>query len=143
MDANIQDIARHHSANWMSDIPISGPEDVVIDHANSVAYFSSQDRSAAEWVVWGLLRRRAVDWTQRGCIYKLDLNSARPAPVKMTDDLAAGEGFHPCGIDLLKQESERDRLFVVNWPAPQQFSIEVFEVESNKLHWTCPGFVEG
>ena len=122
------------AAYWIGDLAILGPEDVTIDQSAKVAYVSSQDRRAAEWLLWGLLRQRTVDWTQRGCIYKLDLNSPRTAAFRMTDDLAAGEDFHPAGIDFRACGNGCDRLFVVNWPAPQEFSIEVFEIHDDTLH---------
>ena len=122
-----------HSGSWLRDLDIPGPEDVVVDRSKNIAYVSSQDRSGSEWVVWGMLRQRVTRWEKPGAIYTLNLDDRDPVPRRMTVKLPALRSFHPCGIDLHVAPDGGRRLFVVNWYAPNEYAVEVFDVDGDTL----------
>lgn len=121
-----------HSATWLDDIPVLGPEDVAIDHAAGLAYVSSQDRLGWRWLLPGVLRERDVDWTARGRLYGIDLRK-KSSLSELDVPLPPGSGFHPAGIDLHVDPAGRRRLFVVNWRTATEFSIEVFDIVGGRL----------
>lgn len=127
MDANVRTDSRAHSPNWIGDLPILGPEDIAIDREAGVAYVSSQDRRAAEWLLPALVRQRATAWTERGRIYKVSLRDGLSAE-EMPVATPSGVDFHPAGIDLFVSPDGKRRLFVVNWQSSTAFSIEVFDL---------------
>jgi arylesterase / paraoxonase len=110
-------------------IDLTGPEDVAIDHKHGIAYISSQARKRP------LANERAA-----GAIYMLDLKSDNLNAKNVTAVLAPQlRSFHPLGIDLFIDASERARLLVVNH-ANGGCRIEVFAVadrEQGVLEHVC------
>lgn len=102
-------------------IDLPGPEDVAVDHEHGIAYISSQAR-----------KRPLADERASGAIYALDLKSDNLKAKNVTDALAPQlRSFHPLGIDLFIDASERARLLVVNH-ANGGCRIEVFAVANRE-----------
>jgi hypothetical protein len=119
--------------SWPKNLAIPGPEDFVIDRAAHIAYLSSQDRSGSEAVMGGLLRMKANRWEVRGSIYQMDLNDPDLSLWQLADDFPKNKGFHPVGMDLHVNPDGSRRLFIVNWPGPNQYAVEIFDLETNRL----------
>ena len=132
MDADMSRRSRTHSTNWIGDIPVLGPEDIAIDHEAEIAYVSSQDRLRTKWWLPSVLGERTTDWNERGRIYSVDLRKGLTAQ-EMNVDLPPDRNFHPTGIDLYVSPSGDRRMFVVNWRAESEFSIEVFDIAEGEL----------
>lgn len=130
---------------------IPGPEDIVIDHGRGWAYVSSQSRP--RWLLGALPSSNA----QQGAIFGLDLKQDRPQPINLTDDLFASQfpsaaprtaaggksgrlplvrpdgGFHPAGISLYQKAGSANRLFAVNGRSSAHRTVEIFEVEDERI----------
>ena len=132
MGADMSRGSRAHSANWIGDIPVLGPEDIAIDHEAGIAYVSSQDRLRTKWWLPGVLGKRTTDWNERGRMYSVNLRKGLTAQ-EMNVVLPADSDFHPTGMDLYVDPSGDRRMFVVNWRAESEFSIEVFDITQGKL----------
>lgn len=104
---------------------VVGPEDVVVHPRTRIAYVAGYDRRAAE-------RGQATP----GAIWSWPLDRPDSAPRNLTP--GAGTEFQPHGLGLwLAPEGRRDRLFVVNHPAPGSGKpphvVEAFEIDGDAL----------
>ena len=104
---------------------VIGPEDIVVNPRTRIAYVSGCDRRAAE-------RGEA----KPGAIWAWPLDRPDAVPRNLTP--GAGIDFQPHGLGLwLAPEGARDRLFVVNHPAPAsgkpKHTVEVFEIDGDSL----------
>ncbi|MBU6281267.1 SMP-30/gluconolactonase/LRE family protein [bacterium] len=113
---------------------VVGPEDVVVHPRTRIAYAAGYDRRAAE-----------RGEPSPGAIWSWPLDRPNTAPRNLTP--AAGIDFQPHGLGLwLAPEGGRDRLFVVNHPAPgsgkPKHSVDVFEIDGETLtpvaSWSDP-----
>jgi arylesterase / paraoxonase len=127
---------------------LPGAEDIVIDQQTGWAYIASQARPPG-----GLPAIMRL----QGALYGLDLKQDHAVPVNLTDLLfaqgffspdaapaqeAGGESeplvrpkgsFHPRGISLFKGEDGSRRLFVINHRTPTRMTVEIFDVEEDRL----------
>jgi arylesterase/paraoxonase len=103
-------------------LPLAGAEDITIDHAAGRAYISSEDR-------WP----KAGEMPQPAGIYGLDLANDRARPINLTADLPSGFVFHPHGLSLFCDETDKRRLFVINHRGTEDHVVEVFDVDRDRL----------
>ncbi|MFN2375311.1 MAG: strictosidine synthase family protein [Candidatus Binatia bacterium] len=111
----------HHTGDCRTVTGAVGAEDVTIHPEAGVAYLSADDRRAT-----------AAGRPVRGEIYSLDLRSNAALPVPLTRGSPAD--FHPHGISLWRGEDGGERLFVINHPAAGGHTVEIFDVEPDRLH---------
>jgi arylesterase / paraoxonase len=104
-------------------IGLPGPEDVVVDHGRGIAFISSQERT-----------RPFKQASRSGAIYALDLKKDDTLCVNLiTQKLLQKIGaFHPLGIDLFVDESQRKRMAVVN-NVEGDCRIEIFELQGRTI----------
>ncbi len=101
------------------EIPIKGAEDLTIDYEDNLMIISAFDRKGA-----------VKEENPTGGIYLVNLNNQPFEAVRLDDGL--GDGFHPHGISLFKNDSADYRLLVVNHQKGQH-SIELFDLTDGKL----------
>ncbi len=97
----------------VKEIALAGAEDMTIVYASGMVFISAYDRAG---------EKRGENPT--GGIYVMDLNDPALTPIRLDDDL--GEGFHPHGISVLKVDSARYRMWIVNHQRSKH-TIEVFD----------------
>lgn len=96
---------------------IPGAEDIDTDPKTGKIYVSSMDRRA-----W------AVEATTQGAIYAL---SVAPNGTTATDlNAQSPDGFRPHGISIYR-DNDVARLFVVNHPAADKSTVEIFDIADN------------
>lgn len=117
-----------HSDYICSAVKLAGPEDIVIDHENGLAFIGSFDRRAS-------IRGEQAS----GGIYGYSLLADKPELVNLTADYA--EQLHPHGIDLYISPSGERFLFVINMGGTGAYvgttegsTVEIFEYVDGKLH---------
>ncbi|PCI87173.1 MAG: hypothetical protein COB24_07135 [Hyphomicrobiales bacterium] len=97
-----------------------GPEDMFADYDNGMLYISASPRHDEK-------TRFATD----GGIYVLDMNANDDKITPMMADL--NERFRPHGISLFTLKDGAKRLFVINHPAKNQSTVEVFDLVAEQL----------
>lgn len=107
---------------------VPGPEDIIVDHKNNVAFVSALDRRAIM-----ATSGKAGD-AIRGGIYVIDLTQPvdqwQLAPVTPAEPAA----LRPHGIDLYEGEDGSRRLFVVNHAPDGTEAVLIYDVaEDNSL----------
>src|SRR5512143_1155932 len=103
-------------------IEMPGPEDIVIDHAASVAFVALQQRLSAS----GKLLN--ADDMPGGAIFALDLNSEPLAKRLLADQTSLGFPFHPRGCSLFTGKSGERRLMVISDRTTADHVVEIFDV---------------
>lgn len=98
---------------------IPGPEDIVMDYSDGIAYISSDDR-----------RAQALGKPVNGAIFRYDMDTK--VYTRMEADLPFE--FHPHGIDLFHASNDRTLLYVVNHRSDGHY-VEKFQIKGNKLHY--------
>jgi arylesterase/paraoxonase len=96
-----------------------GAEDIAIDPASGLALVSSDDR-----------RKTRAGTPVRGAIYQVDFQT-KPAKIRNLSEASAPADFHPHGISLFTDPSDRSKwLFVVNHPKAGP-RIELFRYQGD------------
>ncbi|MCH2191000.1 MAG: hypothetical protein MK188_08765 [Gammaproteobacteria bacterium] len=100
----------------------SGPEDIVIDAANEVAFISADDRRFNR-------KQLEVDRNadlKEGGIWLLDLAKEDTQALSLNADV--GPRFHPHGIDLLTLADGKRELYVINHRSTDEHEVIIFNV---------------
>ena len=98
---------------------IPGAEDFAISREDGFLLISSDDRAA-----------RITGGPRKGGIYFLDLEEPAAQPSLISDKFS--KAFFPHGISLIKIDSTRYKLFVINH-VEGKHSVEVFQLEGENL----------
>jgi len=119
---------KFHSDYETTVVKLAGPEDIVIDYENGMAFIGSFDRRAS------IRGERAP-----GGIYGYSLLTERPELVNLTADF--GAQLHPHGIDLYISPSGERFLFVINMGGTGAYvgttegsTVEIFKFVDGKLN---------
>ena len=104
-------------------IEVPGPEDILIDHAASIAFVASQQRMSDTGKVLG------GDDMPGGSIFALDLSS-ETTPVKrlLANEDSLGFPFHPHGCSLFTGKNAERRLMVISHRSASDHVVEIFDV---------------
>ena len=103
-------------------IEVPGPEDIVIDHAASVAFAVSQQRMSMSGELLD------ADHMPGGSIFALDLNSEPLAKRLLDDQASLGFPFHPRGCSLFTGKNAERRLMVISDRTANDHVVEIFDV---------------
>jgi sugar lactone lactonase YvrE len=99
---------------------VVGPEDVVIDRDEGLAYVSSFDKRHLKL---------------QGALYVYDLDASDPRAERVETNYP--DSFHPLGASLFKGDG-RTTLFVVNRLSEKASRIERFDVAGRRLRYLGP-----
>jgi arylesterase/paraoxonase len=108
-------------------IEIPGPEDIVIDHAASIALVASQQRVSAS------RKLLEPDEMPGGAVYGLDLNAVPLAKRPLVDQASLGFAFHPRGCSFFAGETGDRRLMVISDRSNSDHVVEIFDVVGEKF----------
>jgi hypothetical protein len=103
-------------------IDIPGPEDIVIDHATSVAFVASQQRMSASGE---LLKAEDIPG---GSIFALDLTGTPLAKRLLADQASLSFPFHPRGCSFFAGTKGERRLMVISDRTAADHVVEIFDV---------------
>jgi len=119
---------KFHSDYKTTVVTLAGPEDIVIDYENGMAFIGSFDRRAS-------IRGEKAP----GGIYGYSLRTEKPELVNLTTDFEAQ--LHPHGIDLYISPSGERFLFVINMGGTGAYvgttegsTVEIFQFVGGKLN---------
>jgi arylesterase / paraoxonase len=99
---------------------MAGVEDITIDQATGIAFFSSDDR-------WAGRNGKPV----KGTIYMANLNDSVVTPLSITTNFPQAD-FHPHGISLFSTPEGKKILFVVNHRESSN-CVEIFAYKNDSL----------
>ena len=103
----------------------AGPEDIVIDAANKVAFVSADDRRYNRSQI-----QRGLDTELKaGDIWLIDLSDKNAEALPLNVD--AGPNFHPHGIDLLTLPNGERELYVISHLSPTEHEVIIFDINAD------------
>ncbi|MEQ9402336.1 MAG: SMP-30/gluconolactonase/LRE family protein [Cyclobacteriaceae bacterium] len=111
-----REINNTESYQIIAEIPLNGAEDFTIDYENEFMIISQDDRAA-----------RINGRKRSGGLYYLSLRDSSFSPIRLTTNVR----LLPHGISLMKLDSERHQLLVVNHAG--KHTIEKFELFGDSL----------
>lgn len=103
-------------------IEIPGPEDIVIDHATSIAFVASQQRMSPSGE---LLKAEDIPG---GSIFALDLTGMPLAKRLLADQVSLNFPFHPRGCSFFVGTKGERRLMVISDRTAGDHVVEIFDV---------------
>lgn len=106
-------------------IYLPGVEDIAISYEDKFLVLSSDDRASRRDAI-----RAGKQPSQQGGLYFVDLTRTPYEPILLTGNI--GREFNPHGISLLRLDSGRYKLWVINHVAGQH-SIETFYLYGDSL----------
>lgn len=108
-------------------VEIPGPEDIVIDHAASIAFVASQQRMSSSG------KLLSVEDMPGGSLVALNLTQEPPAKRRLVDQNSLGFTFHPRGCGYFAGTNGERRLMVISDRTTAHHVIEIFDVVGNTL----------